>query len=169
MSHQLIVVRHAKAEPDADSDWERPLSERGREQSTGLGVVLRELVSGPVRALVSSAARTRETWELAAASLESERVLADHLDTLYHADADDLLSAMRGVPDDAETLIVVGHNPAIANLAWALAEGGEPDATDVLRTQGYRPGTATVFVIDGDWSTLEPADATLGRYLPPSA
>ncbi len=81
----------------------------------------------PDLALVSASARTRETVALlmaqwpAAAPLDIQR-------SLYLAEAPAMLEILRAAPDDARTLMVVGHNPGMAELALNLTAGGDPDA-----------------------------------------
>ena len=59
---RLLVLRHAKAEPFAESDQARALTARGRQSARDVGRHLREQELVPDCALVSTATRTRETW-----------------------------------------------------------------------------------------------------------
>jgi phosphohistidine phosphatase len=96
---RLLLLRHGKSSWDdpALADFDRPLAPRGRKAAERMG---RELAARnwlPQLALVSPAARTRETWELAAAALPGS-ASADFPDTLYDAAAEDVLSEIRRTP-----------------------------------------------------------------------
>ncbi|MGH3358187.1 MAG: SixA phosphatase family protein [Nocardioidaceae bacterium] len=165
----LLLVRHAKTQPTASSDRERELTGRGRRQSDALGVELGGQSFGSVRALVSSAVRAVQTWEGIAPALEDASVTLEVLESLYAADPDDVLDEVRVVPSEIDTVIVVGHNPAIADLAWTLA-GEEPGpAFDAMRAGGYSPATTTAFEVAGAWAELDASAVTLTRYVGPLA
>lgn len=147
--NRLIVMRHAKAERDAPSgrDADRPLSQRGRADAA---LVARALAARGVRpdmALVSAAARTRQTWEEAHDAFGDVEVLIEP--GLYDASADALLRAVRGLEDRAGCLIVIAHNPGVHQLAVDLLAlgAGSPAQLDRLAT-GFPTGAAAVFALD---------------------
>jgi len=168
MRHRLVLVRHAKAEAAADSDASRELTERGQAQSSAVGTALAGKLRGNVHACVSSAERAVQTWRLASAGIGAE-VTSEQMDALYTADADDLLSLVRSTDESIDTLVVVGHNPTVADVVSRLASDGSGAAYDALRTHGYSPSTSTVFDIDGAWSSLDSTSAELREYVGPQA
>ncbi len=97
---RLILMRHGKAEQHAASggDFERALAPRGRNDAALMGQVLAKAGLSPALALVSSARRTRETWEAAAPAFPGVRVETRR--DLYHAEAQDVLAA---ICDEAPT------------------------------------------------------------------
>lgn len=168
MQHRLVLVRHAKTEGSASSDALRELTDRGEAQSRALGDVLNGLLRGNVHAYVSSAVRAVRTWRLAAAGVE-EDVTSEQLDELYTADADDLLSQVRATDDTVDTLVVVGHNPTIADVVADLAADGAGRAYEALRAGGYSPSTSTVFDLTDTWARMDSTIADLVEYVPPQA
>ena len=165
MARLLVLVRHAKTQPATAGDRDRELTDRGHRQAAALGPTLAEVVSGPVLGLVSAAVRARQTWDGLAASVCEADV--EDLESLYVAGPEDILDAVRVVPDATGTVVVVGHNPAIADLAWSLAGEQPGKAFDDLRSGGYSPATATVFDVAGEWAELDGGAVTLTAYVPP--
>lgn len=146
-------MRHAKAEPFAATDHERTLTERGRRSATEAGLHLAGTGVVPDYAVVSTAARTVATWH--AVALASGSTAVAHLDAaVYAGSADVVLETMRGVPPDAEVVILVGHNPAVAYVAHLLDDGnGEPDAVRVM-LQGYPAAAFAVLEVEVPWCDL---------------
>lgn len=135
----LTIVRHAKA-VSADkggADYDRPLTKRGRAQSERLrqwaldpGALLRY---GPTTALVSGAARTRETYALAFAGTPFVHAV-ETSDLIYNGrravSATDVLEALAALDPVTESLLVVGHNPTVLELALTIADGPVPPLAD---------------------------------------
>lgn len=160
----LIIARHAKAEVGASglADAERPLAMAGRKAATRLG---EEIVSAglePTVALVSPAVRTQQTWKLASASLPQcdARTVAG----LYETDVDGVLSELAGL-GDANTVLVVGHEPTSSATVAFLAGPGS-DTTALKRNAlGLQTGTAAVLEFDGTWADLGSRSARLTAIL----
>ncbi len=151
----LLLLRHAKAEPGGQGgDFERALTERGEADARRLGRHLRENGPLPQRALVSPARRTRQTFALVAAALGDAAPAVDHDDALFEAAAGDLLAAVRDI-EGAERLMVVGHNPAVAELAVSLA--GDGDLVERRRlAERFPPGSMAVLEFPGeDWRDVQ--------------
>ena len=162
----LVVVRHGRAESFAEEDHVRRLTERGRRDATALGEWLASSGVRPGLALVSSAARTRETWELASTAFDGPP-RTEVADELYSASADTVLDAVRAVPDDVEVLAYVGHNPTAASLAQSL-EDGEPDVDAFLAlSRGFPPGAVAVLQVPTPWTDLDAAGARLVSFHAP--
>ncbi|MHC5114601.1 MAG: SixA phosphatase family protein [Planctomycetota bacterium] len=108
----LLILRHAKSswkDPHL-ADHDRPLNKRGRRDAPRMGRLLEEEGLVPNVVLCSTAARARATIELALdACAYGGEVVYD--DTLYHAEPEEVLAALANVPDHAERVLVVGHNP----------------------------------------------------------
>ena len=145
----LTIVRHAKATPavDGQDDFERPLSPRGRAQSEALRVWAidpRALGAyGPTTALVSSAARTRETYAVAFAGTAfvhavetSSLIYNGH----HEVPAEDLLAELAAIDPVTESLLVVAHNPTVFELAASLSATPVPE----LERGKYPLGAAIV-------------------------
>jgi phosphohistidine phosphatase len=119
----LLVLRHSKAvhEPGL-RDEDRGLTKRGLRDATAAGETIREAGLIPDRVLCSAALRTRQTWQQVSAALgrAADKAKVSYESSLYYADADDLLEAVRHGPDKAETILLVGHNPASQELVVDL-------------------------------------------------
>lgn len=146
---RLILMRHGKAERHAQNggDFERALADSGRADAALMGRVLAGLAYEPDLFLVSSARRTRETAEQVVAHFPRARV--EHLRDLYHADPEEILQAVEDVADAAGTVMVVGHNPGMHELALRLCLGGEASPIQTNKLRGRFP-TSTVVVLAWD-------------------
>lgn len=115
MTLRLILMRHAKSGWDDPllTDHARPLNPRGYASATAMGHWLRQQGYVPQQALVSDARRTQETF----AGLETG-LTTDLRPDLYHASSDRMLRALQD--DTAPCLLMIGHNPGIADFAARL-------------------------------------------------
>lgn len=161
------MIRHAQAAA-APVDRERPLTDHGVRAARAIGTWLRESGFAPDRVLVSSALRARQTWAAAAGALgdEGEPTVEQRI---YDNTVEWLLEVIAEAPDDVDTLVVVGHNPSVGELAAALddSEGDEP-ARRQLRA-GFPTGAVAVFRVDGSFADLGPGGATLENFAVPTA
>jgi phosphohistidine phosphatase len=115
----LYLMRHAKAVPanPLQPDRDRPLNERGLRQAAAMGKRLARRGVKPNALLSSPAARALATAEQLASALGIARkdiVLNEHL---YNATPDDLLVVIQKLVPGPERLMLVGHNPGLAELA----------------------------------------------------
>jgi phosphohistidine phosphatase len=158
----LLILRHAKAQPDAPhGDWARELKRRGRRDAVTIGARLRSEIGTPDAVVTSDAARARQTAELVATELSFDRPLTLE-PRIYAADFDTLLGLVRAFPDEADSVVLVGHNPGFEELAAALAA---KDLDDV------RLPTAAVARVDFDvprWSDVGPGSAVWRGVSKPS-
>ena len=163
---RLMLLRHAKAVPQGLlADENRPLAERGRQDMATIAAFMASRGLVPDLALVSSSLRTRETWDLllpAFSPAPAQRIE----DRLYAAPAERILYLMRETGPEVATLLLVGHNPGLEELARSLSGAGETDA--LIRFGGSMP-TASLAVIDlaGDWPTIEPGTGRLEIFVTP--
>lgn len=120
---QLVIIRHAKAVDrlEAEDDFERGLTPRGREDAARAADAIASAGLRADRALVSPARRTRETWSLIAPAM-GEPAIDDPM-ALYHA-SDTMLQrlALEAFDAGAERLVIVGHNPGVGAFAHHLAD-----------------------------------------------
>jgi phosphohistidine phosphatase len=117
----LLVLRHAKSSwsDPARDDHERPLNERGRRDGPRMGELVRECGLLPDIVISSDAVRARLTAEaMAEAACYAGEILLDH--HLYLASPADILSLLRTVQENAETVMIVGHNPGLEELVEQL-------------------------------------------------
>jgi phosphohistidine phosphatase len=151
---RLLVLRHAKAEPFAETDHARRLTARGRQSAEDVGRHIRESGLVPDVALVSSATRTRETWAEVAEACGAPATDVHFDDGLFSGSADVALEALQGAPEDAATVLFVGHNPVAAYLCHYLDDGeGDPAAVSEL-LHGFPPAALAVLEVGVPWAEL---------------
>lgn len=164
---RLLLLRHAKTERAGlgEPDRDRKLTERGRADAPLIGAYMAHHDLVPDLALVSPAQRTQETWKMVAASFaKSPKAVTD--ERIYNASAARLMSLL-SEPRSAGTLILVGHNPGIHDIAVELIGAG--DVTIRARLTDNLP-TSGLVVIDlafDDWALLHPHAGRLERFVSP--
>jgi phosphohistidine phosphatase len=161
----LYLLRHAKSSWDDPglADHDRPLAPRGERAATTMAEHLRDEGIAPALVLCSSSRRTRETLERIASAVGDEADVEFERE-LYAASAQQLLDRLRDVDDDVESVMVIGHNPGIEQLALSLAGEGERLA-DMRRK--YPTAALATIEFDGPWSELEPGGARLADFVKP--
>ncbi|HEY8003992.1 MAG TPA: histidine phosphatase family protein [Phenylobacterium sp.] len=148
---RLILFRHGKAEAESASgeDFDRRLAPRGLRESAAMGARLADLGFLPDVVLISPAARTRETWAAAEPHFPNAEPQFD--EELYHADSGSVLREAERAGAKAGTVMVVGHNPGLQELAVRLLmEGSEPPSLVERARRQFPTAAAAVFLIDGD-------------------
>jgi phosphohistidine phosphatase len=165
-SRQLLLLRHAKSDwaDAATPDAGRPLSREGRAACGLLANHLARTRLAPDLILCSSALRTRQTVERIGPGLPRDiPVLTE--DRLYLATAEDLLSRLRDLDDGLPSVLLVGHNPGIHELAVELLP---PPDRHLMPTFP----TAALAVLDlrvRRWAELGPGATHLGAFTTPRA
>lgn len=164
----LTLFRHAKsswADPSLQ-DFDRPLAPRGEEAAPLMGAFLAERGLIPNLILCSTSRRTRQTLDLALASLKTRPKL--HYDeALYHATVPALLAIIRAAPADAHHLMLVGHNPGMQSLALELIGGGDPAGRRAI-AQKFPSGAVAIMTFDAaNWAAIRPGSAHLTIFTTP--
>ncbi len=119
-SRTLVILRHGKSDwSGGHADRDRPVGDRGRRQAAEAGAWLAAHLPPIEAAVVSPAQRTRTTWELVATELADppEPVLDERL---YGGWGEGLLGVVRDLPAEAESALLVGHNPGVEDLVELL-------------------------------------------------
>lgn len=157
--HRLLLLRHAKAERGHSVDRERRLADRGRTDARKIGAYLVNQKFNPDLVIVSPARRTRETWKGIAAVFDTRwRVKYD--ERLYATDADAILGVLKETPRRFGTLLVIGHNPGIQELAMLLITSGDTEARERLKEKFP---TAALAVLD--FTVKKPHSGLLERFV----
>jgi phosphohistidine phosphatase len=148
---RLILTRHAKSSWDDPliEDHDRPLNARGRLAATELGDFLASRGLEPEEVICSSALRTRETWDRVAGAVIETRPELRYSDKLYQAGPETLLEVLKTA--NAPTVMMLGHNPGIAEFARQLP------AREILDPNFRRFPTGATLIVDfaiEDWADL---------------
>ncbi|HZP76376.1 MAG TPA: histidine phosphatase family protein [Pseudolabrys sp.] len=165
---RLLLLRHAKTERSEPGgrDHERKLDSRGRSDTPKIGAYMARHGYLPQRALVSSAVRTQETWALLAKAFRPTPAMVSER-RLYDAGAQSILKVIKETPDQAATLLVVGHNPGLHELAIILVASGDIEARERLREKMPTCALAVIdFALDG-WDKLHVQSGRLERFITP--
>lgn len=156
---RLFLLRHAKSSWDDSSlaDHDRPLAPRGRKAAKRIGAHVRREQIPVVLVLCSSATRARETLDLVAppGEIRLER-------ELYGATAAELLERLRRVPDQVGAVMLIGHEPAMRDLAVGLIG---PDSE--LADRKFPTAALATLTFTGPWDALGPERAELTAFVTP--
>lgn len=156
--HTLVLLRHAKSGyPDGVADHDRPLAPRGIREAGLAGDWLREHLPDIGAVLCSTATRTRSTLELTGVNAPVR-----YAERLYDATPGAVLDEINAVTEDVATLLVVGHEPTMSQLALGLAgvRGTDPRAEARVATKFPTSGIA-VLQVEGVWRDLRLGGAAL--------
>ncbi len=161
----LFLFRHAKAAHplSGQDDFDRPLTERGRNDAAAIGKILRNL--GIDLALVSAACRTRETWDIAGAAIAPSPDVAIERE-LYLCSSAKLILRLRSLPAETQSVIAVGHNPCTQEVALWLARHSDAQRAAEIR-DNFPTAALAIFDIEGGWGQLAPDRARLKRFVTP--
>lgn len=162
LPRRLVLVRHAKSswESDAARDVDRPLAPRGEAATPGVASYLDERNLVPEWVLCSPAVRTRRTWALIRAALDVPPT--EVFDpALYLGSARTLLTRIGEVPPRVSTVMLIGHNPGLQDLAAELATRADPGVGEAVAAKFP---TAAVLALEYDcasWAAIDGAPARL--------
>ncbi|AWM26798.1 SixA phosphatase family protein [Sinorhizobium fredii] len=164
---RLMLLRHAKsAWPEGVADHRRPLAGRGRKAAPAIGTFMARRGLIPDLALVSTARRAQETWELVAEALP-HKVAARDAVGIYEVAATAIIDVIRKVEPSVEKLLLVGHNPGMAELALLLAGGGDAVALERLKEKFPTAGLAVMDFTIEQWSEIAPGAGRLVQFVTP--
>lgn len=163
---RLVLLRHAKAEPPTGvADFDRPLTADGHADSAAAGAWLARSGYLPDLVICSPARRARQTWHGVALGMAESRPVEQtaarapvvrYEAGIYQGGASDLLSLLQtSAADEAATVLVVGHNPAISELS-ALLDPAPSRDRDGLQTSGL-----AIHEVSGAWRDLSAGAAPL--------
>ena len=129
----LLILRHAKSSWKNSSlaDPDRPLNQRGKRDAPRIGQLLRDEDLTPDLILCSTARRARDTAEALAETSGYEGEI-EFRPEFYMGDPEAYLRALRGLSDDYQCVMVVGHNPGLEELVETLSGEAETMPTGAL-------------------------------------
>jgi phosphohistidine phosphatase len=162
----LHLLRHAKSswKNSALDDHERPLSKRGRVTAEAMAKHLERAKIAPDIVLCSTAVRAKQTLEPIAKRLKVTKVVFEK--GIYEVPQRKLWRFLWALPERAETVLMIGHSPALHDLALALADADSAD--ELPPTDGKFPtGALASFSFEGRWEELRPRGAHLVSFVRP--
>lgn len=164
---RLLLLRHAKSawnQPGL-SDIDRPLNQRGTAIAPLVGAYMKDEGLLPDYALVSTAKRTRQTWQLLSSVWGEVRHGFD--ERLYETYAKAILAIIKANPAQLSSLLIVGHNPGLQELAVILAR---QEKSKTLRSLTDHFPTTALCVLDfevDEWEDIIPGLGVIERYVTP--
>lgn len=164
---RLWLLRHAKSswdDPDLP-DRLRPLAPRGVRAAAAVERHLRATAVAPDLVLCSPARRAVQTWEGVASGVPpGTPVTID--EAIYGADSDELLARLREVPTRIGSVLLIGHNPGVQDLAVDLVGAADAGLRERLWAK-FPTGALATLEVQGDWRGLAWGAATLLAFVVP--
>lgn len=157
-SRTLLLMRHAMAESGyGGEDFDRGLTDRGRAQAEAVGRLLSARGYAPDYVICSAARRARQTLDGVLATMETASPPeVDYSEAAYSAGVDALLELVNYADADAGTVLVVAHNPTVAQVAASFVGSAALAA--------YAPATVAAVDVQVAWLYAAPGTGT-GRLL----
>jgi phosphohistidine phosphatase len=164
---RLWLLRHAKSswdDPDLP-DRLRPLAPRGIRAVDAVARHLRATAVAPDLVLCSPARRAVQTWEGVASGVPPGTAVEIE-EAVYHADGDELLARLREVPSAIGSVLLVGHNPGLQDLAVDLVGSGDAGLRERLLTK-FPTGALATLGLPAPWHDLKRGAASLLAFVVP--
>ena len=147
------MLRHAKSDwPEGVPDHDRPLAKRGRRDAPKVGRWLIRHGYLPDVVVCSTAQRTRETWDLVGANLNSAKPDVTFDPRAYGASAQTLLYLARELPERCRTALLIAHNPGVSEFVGV----------------SFPTAAVAVLEFDGAWPDLAAGQARLKAFVAPA-
>ena len=165
-SRTVILLRHGKSSwsESTIADIDRPLAPRGERASRKVAKYMRRKRIQPALVLCSPSLRTRQTLEAIESSL-GKRCVVEVVPQLYAASEDELLERLQALPESVRSVMLIGHNPGLHNLALVLASRGAH--LSQLEEKFPTCALATLVFRSEGWTALGPDAAELVDYVVP--
>jgi phosphohistidine phosphatase len=162
---RLYLLRHAKSswKDEGLADHDRPLARRGRRAAKAISRHLREQGVEPELVLCSTARRARETLEGIEPALGRGAIRVEP--ELYGAGPAELLARLHEVAPPIGSVMVIGHNPGLDQLARLLARHGA--TAQELEAKFPTGALATLTFRGPGWAALDHGTAELIEFIRP--
>lgn len=161
----LGLLRHAKSDWGASDkrDFDRGLNDRGRRGAALIGEHIRDHGIVWDKVLASPAERVRRTLDAADLGIEPE-----YDERLYLAGPDTMIDVLHEDAGDADTVLLVGHNPGLGDMLFTLVSpANENELYDEAKVK-FPTAAFAVYELDiDDWSQLRPECGRLVHFARP--
>lgn len=160
----LILMRHSTAESGSGkSDHDRELIARGRRDATAAGAWLKEQGLVPDLVICSTSLRTRQTWD-AAAKGGAHAEFVEFRKSVYVGGVDEALETIREDAGETASVLVIGHNPTMAQLTSLLTDGDGSRRAHEALAKGFATSGVAVLRYAGDWADIDWGSCELQRF-----
>jgi len=165
---QLAILRHAKSDwgNPGLTDFDRPLNKRGRKAAKKIGRVLKERGLAFGQIVTSPAQRAKETVERFLIGYEQDLDVRFE-PTIYLASTGTLLGLVNGLPDDAGTVMIVGHNPGFHDIVLRLTRENDDGLRDKVGANFPTGAFALIDFPADKWVDVEPASGEIRQVIFP--
>lgn len=165
---RLVLLRHAKSDyPMGVADHDRPLASRGNREAPAAGAWLRENDVVPDFIVTSDALRTRSTCAWVISEL-GEKAPTPYLDSrVYGASSTKLCAIINETPETVTTLLVIGHQPVLQELAMRLASVDSDEEAVYELAMDYPTLGMTVLETTKDWAEIDGRDMRVTNFVVP--
>ncbi len=161
MKRQLILIRHTKSSwSDLGlRDFDRPLKKDRTDDAKEMAKYLKKISLEPDLIICSPALRTKQTIEYFCGSLKYNYNKVEFDARLYESNAYDYLEVIRETDSRVNSLVIVGHNPSLSDLANLLLN----------KNIGEIPTTGVVWIDYAciDWELYAHTPSKLKYFLTP--
>ena len=167
---RLMLLRHAKSDWATPGlrDHDRPLNPRGREAAPKMGAYMVRhalvpdlIVSSPAKRAVESLDLVLSAFKKAPKTVYESRVSG--------AGPDALLGVVKETPRAVHSLMLVGHNPGLAEFASLLIASGDVETRQRMIEKFPTAGLAVIDFAFDDWAKVHPHAGRLDRFVVPRA
>ena len=160
----LILMRHSKSEEGVGKvDHDRELTARGHRDAQQAGAWLHEEGLLPDLVICSTAVRTRQTWD-AAVEGGAQTEFLEYRKSVYQGGPTALVEAVREDAGDMSTVLVIGHNPTMAEVASRLTDGQGSTLAHEALAKGFATSGLAVLRYAGEWTDLDFGTCSLQRF-----
>lgn len=120
---ELYILRHAEKDlsDTYQYDYDVPLTRQGEIDSKSLGAKLKEKNVIPDLIVSSPAIRARTTADIIANEIGYDKSIM-YNEVIYQAFLNELVESITYTFDTVNSLMIVGHNPALTALAITFAD-----------------------------------------------
>jgi len=163
MTKELLIIRHGKSDWSTnENDFERPLKKRGKRESRRLGIWMLQQQLIPDFILTSPAVRAVSTAKKLCKSMEISNSHIHSDSRIYKANSYTLKQIIQQLPKQANRILIIGHNPGLADLVLKLADKTitMPEDCNLLPT-----ATLVHFKLKNDFANLVDYSATLQNII----
>jgi phosphohistidine phosphatase len=161
----ILLMRHGKSDWDEDvSDFDRPLTARGKNDSPLMGKFLLKCKKTPFLIISSSAKRARETAELLAKPCRYKKKI-EYSDSLYENSPGEIIKAIQKIDDKIDAVMIVGHNPSIEEATKKLCFREMKSIES-----GIKFPTSAIVCLEVEiesWSELYPGNCNMAWFVTP--